>query len=261
MNLIKIEFRKLIYYPTFWVLNISYFVLMGIVLKGLNSFKMQVNSGGPAAQGNAVDFGSLGVFNFPDVWQVITYTAGFFFIIPAILIIITVCNEYEFRTFRQNLIDGLTKGEWMASKIITLLVISVVSTVFVFTLVLVLGYSYSVDTSIYAVWQKSNLILVYFIQILGYTSFAFMLANILKRAAITIGVFMLYVYALEPITTYLINFDLPMYHIRSMIAPPINKLMNQQFTYVVEPQVFVLALLYTAIFLGVAFFIVQRRDA
>lgn len=261
MNLIKIEFRKLIYYPTFWVLSISYFLLMGIVLKGLNSFKMQVSAGGPAAQSNAVDFGSFGVFNFPDVWQVITYMAGFFFIIPAILIIITVCNEYEFRTFRQNLIDGLTKGEWMASKIITLLVISVVSTVFVFTLVLVLGYSYSVDTSVGAVWQKSNLIIIYFLQLLGYTSFAFMLANILKRAAITIGVFMLYVYALEPITTYLINFDLPMYHIRSMISPPINKLMNQQFTLVVEPQVYLLALLYTAIFLGVTFFIVQRRDA
>jgi hypothetical protein len=234
---------------------------MGIVLKGLNSFKMQVSSGGSNVQNNAVDFGTMGIFNFPDVWQVITYMAGFFFIIPAILIIITVCNEYEFRTFRQNLIDGLTKSEWMASKMISLLVIALVSALFVFTLVLVLGYSYSVDTSAAAIWQKSNLILVYFIQILGYTSFAFMIANILKRAAITIGIFMLYVYALEPITTYIINFDLPMYHIRSMISPPINKLMKQDLAMVVEPQVIILSLLYTSIFIGIAFLVVQRRDA
>lgn len=261
MNLIKIEFRKLIYYPAFWVLGISYFVLMGIVIKGLNSFKMQINSGGVNAQNNSVDFGSMGIFNFPDVWQVIAYMAGFFFIIPAILTIITVCNEYEFRTFRQNLIDGLTRGEWMASKIIALLVISTISTVFVLVLVLVLGYSNAVDTNATIVWQKSNLIVVYFIQILGYLSFAFMLANLLKRAAITIGVFLLYVYALEPVITYYINFDLPMYHIRSMIAPPINKLINQDLNMIVEPQVISLALLYTATFMSITFFVVQRRDA
>ncbi len=261
MNLIKIEFRKLIYYPTFWVLSVSYFLLMSIVLKGLGSFKMQVNAGSTNTQNNSLDFGSLGVYSFPDVWQVITYMAGFFFIIPSILIIITVCNEYEFRTFRQNLIDGLTRVEWLTSKLISLFVLCFVSTVFVFAMILILGFSNSPDTSTTLVWQKSNLIFIYFIQMFGYTSFAFMLANLLKRAAISIGVFLLYVYALEPIASLILHFDLPMYHIRSLISAPLNKLINQDVFMLVEPKAIVLAVVYSLSFIAIAFFTVQRRDA
>jgi len=261
MNLIKIEFRKLIYYPTFWVLSASYFVLMSFVLRGLGSFKMQINSGSTNTQNSALDFGSLGVYSFPDVWQVITYMAGFFFIIPSILIIITVCNEYEFRTFRQNLIDGLTRAEWLTSKLISLFALCLVSTVFVFAWILILGFSNSPDTNAVLVWQKSNLMVVYFVQIIGYTSFAFMLANLLKRAAITIGIFLLYVYALEPVASYIIHFDLPMYHIRSLIAPPINKLISNDIAMIIDPKDVVLAMLYSLGFIVVTFFVVKRRDA
>ncbi|MEO8148502.1 MAG: ABC transporter permease subunit [Bacteroidia bacterium] len=260
-TLLKIEFRKLFNYRTFWVLSILYFGLMALVLYGMNHFQfMSQTQKGNDQSTVKVDFATFGIFNFPDIWHFMTYAAGLFFIIPAILIIITVCNEYEYRTIRQNLIDGLTRNEWVISKVFSILLITIASTLFITVMTLILGYSFSNTTENAMVWQKSNLIFIYFIQMLGYISFAFMLANLLKRAAITIGIFLLYTYAIEPIATYKFDIDLPMHHIRDLISAPIGKLINQTMNTDVSSKDIGLTLLYTVAFIAVTAVVNQRRD-
>lgn len=261
-KLIKIESRKLLNYRTFWTLSILYFVLMGIVMYGMNKFKMSINSTGDSKTGGngEFDFGTLGLFNFPDVWHVITYMAGFFFIIPSILIIITVCNEYEFRTFRQNVIDGLTRTEWLLSKVVSLFFITLASTIFVLSLILILGFTFSDLTTTEVVWQKSNLILIYFLQMSAYLSFAFMLANLLKRPAIAIAILLLYVYVIESIIGFKFDLDMPMQHIRSLISAPAGKIFNTSMTNDLTSTDLLLTVVYALGFIGVTAFVNQKRD-
>lgn len=262
LTLVKIESRKLFNYRPFWLISILYFGLMGIVLYGMNKFKLSINSGGhnQAGSNSEVNFGDLGIFNFPDVWHVVTYMAGFFFIIPSILIIISICNEYEFRTFRQNVIDGLTRNEWLLSKIISLFFISLASTLYVFVIVLLFGFSFSNVTTAGVVWQRANLILVYFLQMFGYLSFAFMLANLLKRPATVIAIFLLYVYAIEPILVLKFDLDLPMLHIRNIISAPVGKLFNESMTTDLSAMDVLLTIVYAFGFLVATAFVNQKRD-
>ena len=71
-----------------------------------------------------MDFGTLGIFSFPGIWHNVTYVAGFFKFFLAILVAILVSGEYEYRTIRQNIIDGMSRLEFFKSKIITLFLIS-----------------------------------------------------------------------------------------------------------------------------------------
>lgn len=260
-NLLKIEFRKQFNYSTFWVLSALYFGLMALVLYGMNHFQFMSHKQNGSEQSTVqVDFAKFGIFNFPDIWHFMTYGAGLFFIVPAILVIIIICNEYEYRTIRQNLIDGLTRNEWIVSKLMTVITITIASTIYITLLTLILGYSFSGTTESAMVWQKSNLVFIYFIQMLGYLCFAFMLANLLKRAALTIGLFLLYSYVIEPIISYKMAVDLPMSHIRGLIEAPIGKVFNQPMVTDVSIIDLSLTLGYTAAFIAIATVVNQRRD-
>jgi len=50
-----------------------------------------------------------------------------------------MANEYSYGTLKQNLIDGMSKKEFILSKFITVVAFSIVSTLFVFITSLILG--------------------------------------------------------------------------------------------------------------------------
>ena len=57
-----------------------------------------------------------GIFNFPFIWHFNTYIAAILKIFLAIVIVSMMSNEYSYRTLKQNLIDGLSKKEFVLSK-------------------------------------------------------------------------------------------------------------------------------------------------
>src|SRR5690606_39853747 len=61
----------------------------------------------------------------------------------AIVIVSMMSNEYSNKTIKQNLIDGLSKKEFILSKVLTVISLALISTVFVFVVSLVLGLVYS----------------------------------------------------------------------------------------------------------------------
>ena len=73
-----------------------------------------------------------GIFNFPYIWHFNTFVAALLKIFLAIIIVSMMSNEYTYKTIKQNLIDGLSKKEFIASKFLTVVLFSLVSTGFVF---------------------------------------------------------------------------------------------------------------------------------
>ncbi|MBT8183978.1 MAG: ABC transporter permease, partial [Eudoraea sp.] len=134
-RLLEIEFIKLWNNRASKILIISYFVLLtSIALVAAIKFDI-----GPIQ----FHLAEQGIFNFPYIWHFNTYVTAIFKLFLAIVIVSMMANEYSNKTIKQNLIDGLSKKEFILSKFLTVISFALISTVFVFVVSMVLGLIYS----------------------------------------------------------------------------------------------------------------------
>jgi hypothetical protein len=131
---------------------------------------------------------------FPDIWQNITYfyTLPIFLIFLGIVVIITISNEFSYKTIRQNVIDGLDRWEFLQSKLSMILVLCLASTLVVFLTSLFTGLIYTPDLEASYVFDGMEFVVAYFLYVLLYLLLAFLLTVLLKRSALTIFLLMLY---------------------------------------------------------------------
>ncbi|MBT8259293.1 MAG: ABC transporter permease, partial [Bacteroidia bacterium] len=121
IRLLKLELQKLLLNRWSKVLIFVSFVLPFFVIL-LSSLK--INFFGIFT----LELGELGIFNFPIVWHLTTFFAAQFKFFFAIVVVSMIGNEYSNRTLKQNLIDGLSKKEFILSKFYTIVFFSLVST-------------------------------------------------------------------------------------------------------------------------------------
>jgi ABC-2 type transport system permease protein len=138
-------------------------------------------------------------YQFPNIWEFFPWIASWFNLLLAILIIVMTGNEYTFRTFRQHVIDGLSRFELLAGKGYTILLIAVYSTLMVLVFSLVFGFFYSRGIKAGDFFEKSHILLVYFVQAVAYMSAGFFLAVLFRNTALGIILFILYRLIIEPV--------------------------------------------------------------
>ena len=96
-------------------------------------------------------------------------------------------NEYSYKTLKQNLIDGLSKKEFILSKFYTVVAFAAISTVFVFVVSLILGLIYSDYNEIAIILSDLEYLLAFFIKLVGFFSFGLFLGILVKRSAFAVG--------------------------------------------------------------------------
>jgi hypothetical protein len=106
------------------------------------------------------------------------------------MIIISVTNEFAYRTVRQNVIDGLSRWEFLKSKILTNAVLAGISTILLFVIALVTGLIYSPELRFMEVIDDMEFFPAYFLQLFGYLSFALLMSVLINRSGLTIIVLM-----------------------------------------------------------------------
>ena len=188
LRLLQIEFIKLWNNNASKVLIISYFVLI-LCMALLAAIKFDI---GPIQ----FHVAEQGIFNFPYIWHLNTWIASGLKLFFAIVIVSMMANEYSNKTLKQNLIDGLSKKEFIASKFLTVFAFSVISTLFVFVVSLVLGLFYSDFTEASIIFSDLEYLLAYFIKLLGFFSFCLFLGILVKRSAFALG-FLIIWFAIE----------------------------------------------------------------
>jgi ABC-type transport system involved in multi-copper enzyme maturation permease subunit len=129
----------------------------------------------------------MGIFNFPFIWHFNTYIAAILKFFLAIVIVSMMANEYSYGTLKQNLIDGLSKKEFIASKFLTVIVFSAVSTIFIFVMSLILGLSFSSYTEFGIIFSDMDYLIAYFVKLVGFFSFCLFLGILVKRSAFALG--------------------------------------------------------------------------
>jgi ABC-type transport system involved in multi-copper enzyme maturation permease subunit len=184
-RLLSIEIYKVKHHKLSKILFVSYFLLLSsIALVAAIQFDFA---------GLNIHLAEQGIFNFPYIWHFNTWLADFFTFFLAIIVVSMVTNEYGYRTVKQNLIDGLSKKEFVLSKFYFLVVLSLLATVFVFIISLVLGLIYSDYTSVSIIFSDLYFFLAFFLKILGVFSLVMFLGFLLKKSAYALGFFFVWV--------------------------------------------------------------------
>ncbi|NQY06652.1 MAG: ABC transporter permease subunit [Flavobacteriaceae bacterium] len=275
LRLLQIEFKKLWLNKASKVLIISYFALI-IFIAGLTAIKFNIGS-------VQIHLAEQGIFNFPYIWHANSWVASFFKIFFAVVIVSMVANEYSNKTLKQNLIDGLSKKEFLLSKLLTVLVFTIISTLFVFLVSLILGLIYSDYNEISIIFSDLEYLLAYFIKHIGFFSFCLFIGILIKRSAFALGFLAIWFIFEEIIIKLILGFSvsfdfadsiinfLPLRSSWNVIDEPISRISaiktvaaqvgeDFNFTYGVEFSEVLIVLVWTTIFITLSYRLLKKRD-
>lgn len=213
-------------------------------------------------------FTSDNPFDFPHIWSYITYSASFFNVLLAVIVVVVTTNDFQYKTMRQNLIDGMSKQKVILSKFILVFFLSSIATIYTFLVGLTIGL---LESTSYDWYQNIHLIVLYFIQTLGYFSFAFLFAILVKRPAIAIVSFILY-FPVETIIGKIINADAyqlfplkvfadltPIPFFKSIIASVKDP--NGHTPWILDTNIqIILSLVYVLLFFLLSYFLLKKKD-
>lgn len=185
LHLLKIDLKKMTSYRTFWVVCGLYFVTLAFTTaSGMEVLKWLASL--IEGFGQKININRIPLYHFPDVWQNLVWISGLFKIVLSIMVVISITNEYQYRTIRQNIIDGMSRWEFLLSKILTNVLLSLMSVVMIFLIGLVTGMIYSPEIILSDIFTDLEFFPAYFLEIFAFLSYALMLGILVQRSGLTI---------------------------------------------------------------------------
>lgn len=274
MKLLKIEWRKLRGHNFFWIGMGLYALCMVLLITGFGSIELIQGQNEEGALIKSQSFGEAGLYKLPYIWQNITYLAGFFKIIPSFLLILFVSNEYQYRTLRQNIIDGLSVGQFYWSKMISVLGFAIFSFLVIGITGLIIALMYNVEADFSEYVSHIDYLVAFFAEVLFMITFAVFLTLLFKRSTISIIVILAYYFIIEPIAGFVLNryvaenagTYLPTAPSRELILQPFTRMLKVEgFLGIESPdsvsyKYLLITFLYTLIFAAGGYLILKKRD-
>lgn len=278
-RLLSIEIHKLKYNRASKVLSIIYFglltsiALIAAIKFEFGSFKLHL--------------ADAGIFNFPYIWHFNTYIAAILKFFLLLVIVSMMSNEYSYKTLKQNLIDGLSKKEFILSKFYMVLAFALISTIFVFIVSFILGKIYSDYDESSIIITDLDYLLAFFIKLVGFFSFGLFLGILIKRSAFAVAGMIVWSIAENIFRGYLYwNYRgsentsekvdsilqfLPLEAMSNLIKEPFSRLgvirsaantMGEAFTksYDVEFSAILIVSIWTFIFIYLSYKLLENRD-
>jgi ABC-2 type transport system permease protein len=185
IKLLKVEWMKIKNYNAFIV--ISSFFTLGVFAANYLAYAFKKNVIDPADPTGLISSGSP--FGFPNVWQTVSYYSGLMLLLPGLLILILVTNEFTYRTHRQNIIDGISRNQFTQVKLLLGVITALASTLLVFIAALLFGFI--VNTGTFSFSGISN-IGYFFLKALTYNFIAILIGVLVRRTGFAIAVFFIY---------------------------------------------------------------------
>ncbi len=275
-RLLAIELQKIWKNKASRVLTLTYFILLTFIAL-IASIKFDIGI-------FKFHLAEMGIFNFPYIWHLNTYIAAILKLFLAIVIVSMMANEYSYGTLKQNLIDGMSKKEFIQSKFLTVVLFAGLSTIFIFLLSLILGFSFSSYTEIGIVFSEMEYLLAYFVKLIGFFSFCLFLGILVKRSAFALG-FLFVWNIIEGLINGILTFKifpksdtaaaitqfLPLQSMSNLIIEPITRLsvvknlgnqigVENTKSYAVEPTAVLIVLAWTFLFIYASYRLLQKRD-
>ena len=276
LRLLNIEYHKLRYSKSSKILITTYFILITFIAL-IASIEFQFGG----VQFRVAD---QGIFNFPYIWHFNSYIAALLKLFLAIVIVSMVSNEYSNRTIKQNLIDGLSKKEFILSKFLTVVSFALFSTGFLFIVSMILGLSFSDYTEASIIFSDLEYLLAYFVKLTGFFALCMFLGMLIKRSAFALG-FLFVWWILESIARGVMEYKIfrdsniaeniaqffPLESMALLVKEPFSRLnviqsaatqLGSEFTkdYAVHWYQLLIVLVWTAVFVYFSYLLLKRRD-
>jgi ABC-type transport system involved in multi-copper enzyme maturation permease subunit len=187
-----------------------------------------------------------------------------------IIMIVLITNEFSYNTVRHNIFNGLSRTEFLLSKVYIAIIFSIAATLLVFISGTILGLIYSSNISFQAFFSKTSFLFGYFVEILTYLLFAMMIGLLIKRTGFAIG--LLFVYPIfELIISQKIPENiqpfLPVNAMNHVLRTPNTSLiqysspeMDIELQTAIQGQDIIVALLYCGLFIGISLLVMRKRD-
>jgi len=271
-SIILNEYTKIWSYMAFRVIILLHFILFFLVVLVTSRLDITI-------PGFSTDY----LYQFPNIWEFFPWVASWFNLLLAILIIVMTGNEYTFRTFRQHVIDGLSRSDLLTGKGFLIIAIAVYSMLMVLLFSLLFGFIFTRDLTAALFVKKTYILLVYFVQAVAYMSTGFLLAILFRNTALAIVLFILLRLIIEPVFRLFFppgaRLYFPMKAISNLTPMPeflsissgnqadagnADALNLREMGILAEDLPvylnLILALGYTALFIGLAWLLLRRRN-
>ena len=272
LRLLQLELQKLMLNRASKILILISFVLPFFIIL-LSAIKINVFNY------FTLEIGHYGIFNFPIVWHIVTFFASQFKLFFAIVVVSMIGNEYSNKTIKQNLIDGLSKKEFILSKFYTIIFFSALATLLVFIICMAVGLLYSSIDEINLIFRETEFLFAYFLKLVGFFSLCLFLGMLVKRSAFALA-FLFILYILEWIiygvlawkinekTADTIQNFFPLKSMYKLIDQPFQRIAiskapnGQEFLYDfgVHWSEITIVMAWTALFIFLSFSLLKKRD-
>jgi len=279
IKLLKLEYYKNLNYRPFKIFTILYFaILIALLFIGLIDFDLF---------GGTINLKEQGIYNFPGIWNFTTWIVALLKIFLGLIIVFSISQEFSNRMFKQNTIDGLSRKEFISSKLLTISFFTIVSTIIVFGITIFLGYKYSDTTESAKVFEEIFFIGNYFVKLFTFFCFLMFLSVLLRKSVfvfLALFVFWIGEAILSGVEVFMkvrglqeaqrnavlqndffITHLLPLESMSSLIPNPIMRLkmakmigLKYEFHYPTES--LIACLVWCGIFIFGSYWILKRRD-
>jgi ABC-2 type transport system permease protein len=164
-------------------------------------------------------------FVFPKVWHSTTYFSGLFFIVLSMLFILLITNEVQYRTHRQNIIDGWSRIDFIKAKFTLLIFFVISATVITLVTALIVGFMYSPSGT--DVFDGIKYMGYFVLMAIVYLMVAFLVAILVKRTGLSIIIYFVLVVILDNLLWLALTFNktqigyfLPLESVDSLVPNP-----------------------------------------
>ena len=274
MKLLTIELKKILTFKTFWIVLGLYFLFLavGIIMAEyiVNAMVDDVNKRLPIPLPHAV------LFNFPDIWQNLTFFASirFVLIFPAITVIILITNEFANKTVRQNIVNGMSRSEFISSKLQLVFMFALGITLILTLVMFILGLTHSDSQSLSMMLNRFSFVFGFFIQMFSYLCYAFFVAFLIRNTGLAIALFTLYTIIIEPVIYFILRAPfmwentvytyLPVNSVIRVVEYPSIPALKKLMDFHLQDQVSLLAsavpLIYAAVMIGIVYWTFKKKD-
>lgn len=194
---LQIEWMKIKNYRVFQVFSVLY--MLGIVAIIYIFYRIYTELTGQLTGQNNSDLFNL--FSSDNIWKTVCFATSFLLYLPGMIIINLFINEVNFKTHRQNIIDGWKRETFIYTKIGLLVCISLAVLVMN---IIATAIMCNVTNTAFSLTAGLPVLGVSFIQSFVYMMFALLLATLFRRSGIAIIVFFIYGLLLEHIFMFLL---------------------------------------------------------
>lgn len=198
-------------------------------------------------------------YAFPTLWTRLAATESGCTLLLVVLFSILVADDFQYRTFRQQFMDGATHGQLIMGKLSDSVLLAGFAMMTLLGVGMGLGFWYAARTWAFAPAQLVPVLLAG-IQALGLLALAGLLTIALRKSAVSLLVFVLYLFIGEP-------------QLRQQLPAAVARWMPCRVFFDLTPapgqpplagptplQLAIVALLYVGLFWSLSYLLLRKRD-